>query len=184
MLSNLTMPKPDELREQDFMRLLSDHKERLFRLIFCIVRSLEDADDAFQHTSIVLWNKFSEFEPGSNFYLWASTVARLTSLNFLKAKRSGEYVFSGEFMDDSSRMISMNPWRLRNARLRALACCREKLSPADQALLGACYGQGRKIIAVAKDFGRPVGSVYDSLSRIRRALYDCIHQVLAVEGIQ
>ena len=133
MLSNLTMPKPDELREQDFMRLLSDHKERLFRLIFCIVRSLEDADDAFQHTSIVLWNKFSEFEPGSNFYLWASTVARLTSLNVLKAKRSQRLVFSGEFMDELVENDLDESLALRDARLRALRAaarsCRRRTKP-------------------------------------------------------
>ena len=184
MLSNSIMPKPDELGEQDFMRLLSDHKERLFRLIFCMVRSLEDADDVFQQTSIVLWNKFSEFEPGSNFYLWSSTVARLTSLNFLKAKNSQRVVFSEEFMDELAENDLGESLALRDARLRALAHCREKLSPPDQALLAACYGQERKIIAVAKDFGRPVGSVYDSLSRIRRALYDCIHRALVLEGIQ
>ena len=169
MLSNSTMPKPEELREQDFMQLLSEHKERLFRLIFCIVRSWEDADDVFQQTSIVLWNKLSEFEPASNFYLWSSTVARFTALNFLKTKKSQRLVFSEEFVDELAENDLGESLALRDARLRALAHCREKLSAADQALLAACYGRERKIIAVAKDFGRPVGSVYDSLSRIRRA---------------
>jgi len=44
------------------------------------------------------------------------------------------------------------------------------------------YGESGTFREIAERIGRPVGSVYDSLCRIRRDLYTCIQRKLANEG--
>jgi RNA polymerase sigma-70 factor (ECF subfamily) len=168
-------------REDEFITLLTHHKHQLFNLIFCMVQSLPDTEDVFQQTTMALWNKFDDFQLGTDFAAWASRVARYRALNFIRSKRRERVLFSEGLIAQLAE-CRFDSAELQDARLRALAACREKLSQADQMLLSVCYGREGTIRESAKLIGRPVGSVYDSLSRIRAALYDCIGRTLSREG--
>lgn len=54
-------------RHQEFVQLFSRDSWRLYRYILSAVLNHSDAEDILQNTSVVLWNKFDSFEPGSNF---------------------------------------------------------------------------------------------------------------------
>jgi RNA polymerase sigma-70 factor (ECF subfamily) len=163
------------------VELLTRHKSQLFRFVFALVHSMPDAEDVFQQTAITMWDKFQEFQPGSDFYAWACSIAKFKALDHFKAKGRQRLYFSDELVAEIAQRNSWQP-ELQQAKLRALAGCREKLSESDQKLLAACYGGGGNIRDAAEQIGRPVGSVYDSLSRIRRALFACIQRTLAGEG--
>lgn len=168
-------------RDEQYVALLTQHKSQLFRFIFAMVHSLPDAEDVFQQAAITMWDKFREFELGSDFYAWACSIARYKSLDYLKAKGRQRLVFSDALLDLVAQHDQWQP-EAQQAKLRALANCRNKLSTKDQQLLTICYGGRESIRESAESVGRPVGSVYDSLSRIRRALYACIERTLASEG--
>jgi RNA polymerase sigma-70 factor (ECF subfamily) len=145
-----------------------------------MVHNLPDAEDVFQQAAITMWEKFDQFEAGSDFPAWACSVARFKALNFLNSKKRERACFSEQLIDELASREVHQP-ELQEARLRALAACREKLSQVDQNLLALCYGGSGTVREVAVRIGRPVGSVYDSLSRIRRGLFACIQQKLANE---
>lgn len=168
-------------REEEFIRLLTRHKNQLFNFIFCLVQALPDAEDVFQQSTIAMWDRFEQFAPGSDFLAWASCIARYRALNFLRAKRRERVCFSEDLVNQFSDRVFDRP-DLHEVRLKALAACRGKLAQADQELLGKCYGGSTSIREAATHVGRPVGAVYDSLSRIRRALFACIRRTLASEG--
>jgi RNA polymerase sigma-70 factor (ECF subfamily) len=42
----------------EFAELLRRHQTQLFGFIYSLLRDLDDADDLFQQTSLVLWDKF------------------------------------------------------------------------------------------------------------------------------
>src|SRR5689334_17876152 len=50
-----------------FAALLRQHQNQLFGYIYSLVRDLDDADDLFQQTSLVLWDKFDLFDPSRSF---------------------------------------------------------------------------------------------------------------------
>jgi len=176
-----TGDRPAPRDSNELVTLLTPHKGDIFGFIFCMVHSLQDAEDVFQQSVITMWNKFDQFEPGSNFLAWAYSIARFKALNLIKSKRRAKVYFSEDLIDQLVQQ-EIDPTEVRDARLRALATCRQKLSSGDQALLALCYGESGTIRDAAERIGRPVGSVYDSLSRIRRALYLCIERTLAREG--
>jgi RNA polymerase sigma-70 factor (ECF subfamily) len=175
-----TAPRRTE-REEEFIELLTRHRHQIFNLIFCMVQSLPDSEDVFQQTTMALWNKFDDFQTGTDFAAWASRVARYRALNFIRSKRRERVLFSEGLIAQLAE-CRFDSAEMQDARLQALASCREKLSQADQMLLSVCYGGRGTIRESAKLVGRPVGAVYDSLSRIRGALFDCIERALSKEG--
>ena len=170
----------DEELEDGYVQLLRQHQNQIFGYIFCMVRNFSDAEDVFQQTSLTLWDKFEEFIPGTSFMAWAKAVARNKTLTFLRTKRRERTKFSDEVLDQLAECELWSPEAL-DERISALARCRQKLSKIDQTLLAKCYSTAGSIRDVAEQLERPVESVYSSLSRIRRALYDCIQRSLAME---
>ena len=166
--------------EAEFERLLTLHKDQLFAFIFCIVQNVPDAEDVFQQTCIVLWEKFAAFEPDSDFIAWASQVARYKGMQLIKKKHRDRHYFSDEFVAELAERES-DRQQLHEQRSRALRKCSKKLSDRDRTLLGLCYRANVSIKKTAEQIGRPVGSVYDSLSRIRGALRKCIERETAEE---
>ena len=72
-------------REDELLNLLGTHRRQLFTFILGIVHNMDDAEDVFQQTSIVLWQKFDQFAKGTDFVAWACSIARFKAINFLVA---------------------------------------------------------------------------------------------------
>ncbi len=166
--------------EGEFAQLLATHQRQLFGLIFGMVHSVADAEDVFQQSSLVMWQKFDEFQTGTNFVAWAASIARFKAVDFLRSKGRNRLQFSAElleqFVDQQEARDQSN-----ETRARALDECKKKLPERDRKTLGLCYAPNTSIKQAAEELQRPVGSVYDSLTRIRRNLMTCIQRTLAME---
>ena len=166
--------------DDEFVRLLTTHKRQLFGFVYGMVHTIVDAEDVFQQVSLVLWEKFDQFQPDTDFVAWATSIARFKAIDFLRAKQRERSHFSEGIIDQlADREIERS--RQVEPRAQALELCREKLSEGDQQTLRACYEQGISIKQAAADLDRPVGSVYGSLTRIRRILWKCIERTVARE---
>lgn len=80
----------------DYASLLRQHQTQLFGYIYSLVRDLDDADDLFQQTSLVLWDKFNQYDCSRSFINWACGVARYEVLNFLRSRSRKRLYFSDE----------------------------------------------------------------------------------------
>jgi len=169
------------------MRLYSQNYLRLHAYIGTFLYRKADVEDALQETSVVLWEKFSEFQPssdeaaGDEFARWACTIARYKVLHAMRAHGRATVPLDESLIERISDRHAEIADQL-DRRRDALAQCLEKLSPADRSLIDRCYGQDIAFKDVAQQLGRPVNSVYKSLSRIRRALMDCIQRTLRREA--
>ena len=89
MSENPTDPRysePSDLDREEFALLFSRYA-RVFRRIYRDAGfNHHDAEEVFQNTSVVLWNKFGEFSAGSNFFAWASRVAYFEVLSLMKQR--------------------------------------------------------------------------------------------------
>jgi RNA polymerase sigma-70 factor (ECF subfamily) len=56
---------------EDLVELLSRHKSQLFSYTVSIVHHVPDAEDEFQQTCVVVWEKLDQFELGTDFVAWA-----------------------------------------------------------------------------------------------------------------
>ena len=52
----------------EFAEYLLPCQSRLYGYIHSLVRDLNDADDLYQQTALILWKKFAEFDRGRSFF--------------------------------------------------------------------------------------------------------------------
>jgi RNA polymerase sigma-70 factor (ECF subfamily) len=169
-------------RKAEFAAQFGRHQTRLFAYIYSLVRDLDDADDLFQQTSLVLWDKYDRFDPGKSFIAWACGVARFEVSNFLRSRSRQRLHFS----DELAMMLIDAHDEVRHEdveeRRDALAECMKKLRERDRQLLDDCYGRSARIPEVARGWGRSTQSIHNSLRRIRRTLFECVKRSGAFEG--
>jgi RNA polymerase sigma-70 factor (ECF subfamily) len=170
-------------RKAEFAGRLRKHQNQLFGFIYSLVRDFDDADDLFQQTSLVLWDKFDLFDASKSFIAWACGVARFEVSNFLRSRSRQRLHFTDEL---SLMLVDVHEELEREqieGRRHALAECMKKLRSRDQELLDACYQRSARIPEVARGWGRSSQSIHNSLRRIRRSLFDCVSRSLAQEGV-
>ncbi|HEX8913869.1 MAG TPA: sigma-70 family RNA polymerase sigma factor [Humisphaera sp.] len=172
----------DAQRKHQFAELLRQHQSRVVGFIYSLVRDINDADDLFQQTTLILWNKFGDYDPTRSFLSWACGVARLEVSNFIRSRSRRKLYLA----DDLTLMLieaaeEEEPTDPDDDRRRAaLGQCVDKLRERDRELLTACYGEAEETItAVADRLGRSSQSVHNSLKRIREALYECVRRTMA-----
>ena len=170
-------------QKAEFAAQLARHQSQLFGYIHSLVRDLDDADDLFQQTSLVLWDKFDQFDASRSFVGWACGVARYEVLNFLRARSRNRLYFSDELnlaLIEAQETLEQDQLEERRD---ALAGCMKKLRERDKDLLEACYARSSGIRDVAVARGRSAQSVHNSLRRIRRSLFECVRRTMAHEGV-
>jgi RNA polymerase sigma-70 factor (ECF subfamily) len=145
--------------------------------IFTLLPHWANAEDVLQRTRIVLWQKFSQFQPGSNFKAWALQVARFEVANFRRRQRSDRHQFGDALIDSLAEVRSSLAEELERRRT-ALEQCVRKLRPSDRQIIRHCYGPKATTTKAAADrLHRPVNTLYKALQRIRRSLMDCVNEV-------
>ncbi len=156
-----------------FMELYSAHEMRLRGYVQSLVPRWSDAEDIVQRCSLILWKRFSQFEPGTNFFAWACQIVRFEVLKYRKTAAREKMVFSDAFMDSVVKHTVRNCDDLQT-RIEFLQECVAKLSPDHRELLRLRYDERRSVGSVAKTLDRPIEGVYKALSRIRLALHTCV----------
>jgi len=164
-----------------FMELFLKHQRRIYGFILTLVPDRADADDLLQETCAFLWERFEEFEPGTNFGAWALSVARLKVLKSIEQKRYRPTPLADDLMtriaDEATRYADD-----ADDRLDALRQCLDKLPPNDRELIRLRYNDEWRVEDVAVSIGRSASAVYKSLHRIHNLLLLCIEQAMGKGG--
>jgi len=169
----------EHLRKTRFAELLRANQSRLLGYIHSIVRDTNDADDLFQQTAVILWNKFGDYDAGRSFLAWACGVARLEASNFIRSRSRKKLYLS----DDLNLLLieafdEVDEQHDEDER-EALGQCVQKLRERDRELLMTCYAGDHGVTDVADRMGRSSQSVHNSLKRIREGLYECVRRTMA-----
>ncbi|MEZ6139966.1 MAG: sigma-70 family RNA polymerase sigma factor [Zavarzinella sp.] len=167
--------------EVDFAELLRANQSRIYGFIHSLVRNLDDTDDLFQQTSVVLWNKFAQYDPTRSFFAWACGIARFEINNFLRSRSRQKLYFTDDLNLLLMQMADTFTVAETDARQDALQFCMQKLRHGDREIIQECYSGAKNIHSAAEKRGRSKHSIHNSLRRIRRALMECIERTLAMQ---
>ena len=126
-----------QLTQDEFMDLLARHQSQLFGYIFALVQNMADAEDLYQQTSIVLWQKSDTFTPRTDFVAWSCQTAQFQVLNFLRVKRRSRVCFSDALVENLA-VIQEDRSEAAAERRSPLRRCVESLKAADRKLLDLC----------------------------------------------
>jgi RNA polymerase sigma-70 factor (ECF subfamily) len=112
---------------------------------------------------------------------WVCQISHYEILKHRERHRKDRHLFSSEFVSAVARESSNLQDELEHRRSIMLDCL-EKLRARDRELIKNRYATGENGKTVAAKYNRPVNAVYQSLSRIRRTLLDCISRRMASES--
>lgn len=160
-------------RHESFLRLFAAHEPALRVHVRRLVPTRADADDVLQEVAVVLWRKFGEFEPDTNFRSWAFSVAKYEVLAWRRDKARGREMLSGDVIELLADESGRDEPRLALER-ELLHQCLATMPAENRELLLAAYQPGVRIQDVAGRSGRTVGGFYQWLHRVKRMLLDCV----------
>ena len=112
---------------------LYPHQRRVYIYLLSLVHSVADAEELLQETAYILWKKFDEFRPGTNFGAWACRVAYLEAAKF-RERHKGELPLSPQFLERIAQR-SAEVSDLLELPCHVFNYCMDRLSELDRQLI-------------------------------------------------
>lgn len=178
----------DEASEREYdvhseavVRLFSQHQRWLYGYLVSLLGNSNDAEDVMQEVSVVLWKDQHRFELGTNFAAWLSVIAYHQVQKFWRNKKRDQIFLSPHIVEQLAELPE--DFELMENRRRVLSDCVSQLRDPDRILVRKFYGERKTTLKkLAEELGRPPGTVYKAMNRVRRALFDCVDRKLKAEG--
>jgi len=155
-----------------FLALLAKNQHRLSAFVHTLVANWHDGEEIVQDTLIVLWRKFDEFDPGTDFFRWAAKVAQFEILNY-RRKSHRALNLDAEVLESLAASAVKHSDGAAQRR-QALAHCVQRLPEQDRTILGLRYQEAGSVDGVAKALDRSASQVHRILRRIREQLVRCV----------
>ncbi len=174
--------QPIRSRSDEFFRLLMNSQKIIYAYILSMVHNCPDADDIMQETMTLMWERFDEFRPGTNFGGWGIKIARFKVLKYYRSKKREE-VFDEALLNEISDCYHRKMDEMK-VRVSALQECLKKLNPRDKKLVEIRYEQNMKITDLAEKIDRPVQGIYKAMARIHAVLHRCVNITIRQWGVQ
>ena len=150
------------------------------RLYGFILKRLADRDqtlEVLQRTNLVIWQKATDYQPGTSFEAWTFTIARFQLMAWRQNKSRNRLVFSDTVYEKIDRN-SKKPEVDDAARVDALKDCVKQLSIDESKLIEQRYREDRPLATIASTMNMSLDAIGMRLSRIRKKLGKCIQQKL------
>ena len=174
--------KHEKQEYKDFLRLILEHKSRIYGYILRLIPNRSVADDLMQETTLVMWEKFHQFKIGTNFPAWGIQIARIKVLQYRAASAKSPIHFSQEVFNSLASPIEGDDYQ-EIEKIQALENCLRKLSKRDHKLIQLRYTEKRKIKDIAESLGWPAGMAYKLMAKIHYLLKECIEKRLSISKV-
>lgn len=167
-----------EIRQPDeqFIRDITVQQHRLYGLILSMLPDPDQARDVLQETNVVIWKKFGDFTPGTNFGAWAAKIAYYQVASHRKTCGRDRHIFNDELISVLHNETETAPSEATNKddRIQALDTCMERLSDIDRKLLQQRYTKGNTVSDLAEQIGKSPSATRVLLFRLRHLLLECV----------
>jgi RNA polymerase sigma-70 factor (ECF subfamily) len=163
-------------------RVLTQEHRKLAAYTWSLVRDNHMVDDILQEVATVAIRKRGDLNDETHLLAWLRVTCRRTALDALKRRGQRPALLGDAALD----LLDLE-WQDRQRHdsadlLSALEACLKKLTNYSQNLINMRYKQGLSAAQIAKQLGRKPASMRVIISRLHRALGDCIRQRLAREA--
>jgi len=170
--------------QSEFVRTLLAERGTLLGFIHSLVRDRHLAEDVFQSVMVAAISKRDEIQDREHLLKWLRTAARFEAMSQLRGRR-GEPAG----LDDSVLNLLEAHWARHDnypgsVKADALRRCVALLTPNARDLLRLRYEEGISGERLAAAVGKGLNTVYVALTRIHRALADCVRNRLKAEGVR
>lgn len=171
----------DSSSNQRFLRLFLESRSQIHGYILFLVPNVTDAEEIFQETAALLWEKFQDYKEGTNFAAWAKKIAMYKTMEFRRRQPRNIFNFDEEVLDKIVE-ASKESLNLQQEQRRALKKCLNKLCAGDRNLLRIRYEEGLTISRIARKMEKSVHTLYKKMGRIHELLRQCVNRSLTAQG--
>jgi RNA polymerase sigma-70 factor (ECF subfamily) len=164
--------------EAAFGQLMRAHYERIFRLVYAMVRHEHDARDICQDIWLTVWKQLPHFRGDAKFSTWLHPVATRRALDHLRKRRRWFDRFlpfsnGDDAIESAPEPVSPDDTRQRSDatdRSAQLKIAMDKLPPKLRAALALREIEGLSYEEIAHATGIPTGTVMSRIYHARRLL--------------
>ncbi len=171
--------RPDKTKR--FMRLLFANERRIYAYICVLVPDRVEADDLFQETLSVMWDKFDTFEEGRDFGAWGIGIAHNLIRNYRRKKARSRLSLEAD-IESLLEQEARQSIKSLDSRIEALRKCLAHLNPLDRKIIHLRYEEDISVQAIAEKVSSTIKVIYTKLARANDLLLRCIRRTLAEQG--
>lgn len=164
------------LTQDEIIRSLFVQRARLNAAVWMVVRDVHLAEDIFQEVMVKAVGRLEAFDGEAHLLAWSRVTARHLALNLLRKRNKGWVVLDEEMLEQIEEDWPSS--HAPNTRVEALQDCLETMPAEPRQMLDLRYAEGRSCEEVARVFGLNLEAAYQRLSRLHRALRDCVEKKL------
>ena len=171
-------------RHGEFLKLFLKHNSALYAYIIARGIRPDHADDVLQNVASVLWGKFDDFQPGTNFNAWAFSVAKIEIMRTLddEQRDSRKIRLDPETLKDLESLEIRRHGGVLDDRKHLLVSCLKKLGDAAAQLIRMRYGDELPMNEIARRLNLSGLAARIKVCRIRKLLRDCVAANLGGSG--
>jgi RNA polymerase sigma-70 factor (ECF subfamily) len=164
-----------------FDDLVTRHLDRVWILVWRVLRHREDTEDVVQEVFLTAWRGLGGFRGEARLMTWLQTIAVSRALNHRasradRRRRAALPLDVAEAASTADPRPAASPLRLLEADdlRRRLGHCLDRLPQAWRAVLAVRDGGTQPYETIAASLGIALGTVRSRLARARLALRDCL----------
>jgi RNA polymerase sigma-70 factor (ECF subfamily) len=157
------------------------HAEMIKGFIYALLPDVNETEDIFQEVFIVVNEKSSTYQQGTNFMAWVKSIARNKVLQHFDKQKNSKMVLSQASIENAIQHSDTleQEWDIHR---NALKKCIEKVSPKARDLLKLRYLEDMPPRKIADRLKRTVNGVSSALSKAREFLRTCVEQTFSRAG--
>jgi RNA polymerase sigma-70 factor (ECF subfamily) len=168
-------------RPDEFLKLLLQHQTEVKAFIGAVVFDRHLREDVFQEVAVALWQQMDRYDWERPFAAWARGIAARKILQLRDQNARFPVAFAPETIQALLEEFDRTE-ETSSASVDALRECLERLPAHSRRLLEWRYEQNLACEQIAGKTQRSLDAVYQTLSRIRAKLEECIRRRLAQSG--
>jgi RNA polymerase sigma-70 factor, ECF subfamily len=176
-------PDPTHLTHAEFLPRFLEVQDDLRAFIGALVRDPSLREDVFQEVAMTLWRTFERYDRSRAFGAWARGVAAFKIMENRRARGRWPESYPPEVIEAVVKGFDAPSVHGDDSepthRSRALQGCLKALPARSAQIIGERYGRDRPVAEMAAAHGLSLDALYQSLSRIRTQLRECVSRKLS-----
>jgi RNA polymerase sigma-70 factor (ECF subfamily) len=169
----------DHSRREAFLTHLGCCEGTLRAFIAGALAAAQERADFFQEVMLILWRRFDDFDTTRPFLPWAMGVAvRRMKEEYRRLQRRPGLLPAEQLERLADELTAAEERCTIAAEEAALAECLAALPESSARLVQRRYYERAGVEALSVETGQSTAAIYQTLSRLRRALADCIRRRL------
>lgn len=185
------MPRDDQKRAEEFLRLLSEHRDSLYRFCLHVIWDKNSAEDVLQDAILSAYEGFGRFKPGTDFRSWMYRFLINKIFNHnkrfrrdiqLKANWQDLDLLGALEKESAYSSILQDPQAVFDRLEDRVKTALLALSPGERMVFLLRAVEGFTYKEIADFLGIPIGTVMSHLFRARARLRESLSEYARQRG--